>query len=199
MEDEIKDVNDVEEESSAFEEDSSNSSESEESDKEKNLRKLRERNKQLEEENERLKKGEQDKRNLGESDNKSSDIVKVLFDRDMKSTVKKWNKDNPVSASEWEKIKGKVSFKGDEDADDIYQKITEAYESLPEVKAKKEKAIADKAKAEALGEFTGEEMDLGTGGGEPSGTESAPKFNQKTKKMLDAFGVPEKVRKTIKP
>lgn len=159
--------------------------ETEESDKDKNFGKLRKIKEDLEKENKELKE-------------KGSDAKTILFDQNKKKAVRKFGSDNKISDEVWEKIKNKITLKGDEDDEEIYQEIQNVYESLPDVKAQKEKELIEKGRTEGLKGFTEEEMDLGTGGEPPTGEKPPVRLTSKDKKWLDVFGVTEEERKKIK-
>lgn len=118
----------------------------------------------------------------------ADDTVSVLFKRDLKEATKAWNKDNDVSATEWAQIQKKVTLKGDETQSEIAEKIEEAYQGLPSVREKRDKAMIDKGRKQADSEFSDEEMGTGTGGDVDLGGERKPRFNRKTKDFAKKVG-----------
>lgn len=176
------------------------------SDKDRNFAELRKRQQELEKENERLRESVR-QQDLGsrslvekpqeEEERNSSEVHKVIFERDMKKAVKRWSEKNQVTPEEWAHIKKQVSLKGDELDDEIYEKIDTAYNSLPGVRQKREQELVKKAKLEAMREFQDDELDLGGGGDIDLGGGSEPRFTPKEKSWLNAFGVTPEERKSI--
>ena len=212
--DDVKDESSEEESSPSTdsEEENVDPDSDEENDKDKNFSALRKKNKSLEEENKELKEKNESleetegDRNLEKDDEddpekdkkeKPSDVDKKLFDRDMKKAVRNWNSKNKVSKEEWAKIKDKVSFEGNEDDDQIYEKINDAYSSLPGVREKREKELKEEGKKEAMNEFQDSEMDFGGGGDIDHGGTNEPRFTQKEKSWLKTFGVTKEEQKKI--
>lgn len=197
---------DVLEESSASSESSETQEkvEEKEDDKDKNFSQLRkkhseelsERDQKIAELEAQIEKPEE--RTLGEAKGKGDDVSKTLFNRDLAKATRKWNKEHKVSAEEWKQVQDKVSLAGDEDDDLIYEKITDAYESLPSVKEAREKELIEKGRNEGKAEFSDSEMDIGGGGEVVEGSEKERKFSEKETALLDKFGVPKEKRKQIK-
>jgi len=186
-----------EEKNDEIESDSSTDTELEEdnvekskSSKEESLAILRKKNTELSEELNKLKSED---RNLSSEDKESKDsgVSRLLFERDMKKAVRRWNNENNVPEDIWKKIKSKSSLKGDEDDEEIYQKISEAYESLPEIKEQRKQELINEGKKQAQKEFSDEEMNLGEGG-EPTDSKTKPRITAKGKRWLEGFGVSEK-------
>lgn len=195
---------DVQEESSTSSE-ASESQEVEETDddKEQNFSQLRKKHsEEISERDERIAELESqvekpEERVLSEAEGKEGDTSKTLFEHDLKKATRKWNRDKKVSASEWKQVQDKVSLAGNEDDDLIYEKITDAYESLPAVKEAREKELIEKGKKEGKAEFTDSEMDIGGGGEIVEGSEKGVKLSPKEEKFLDTFGVTKEERKQI--
>jgi len=179
-------------------------------DKETNLAVLRKKLKQTEQErDEAIKiaslKGEKE-RSLGavdeeepvvEKKKETPDTLKVIFQRDAKEATRQWNKKNPVSSEEWAQIKSKIKLSGEETVSEIVDKIDEVHQSLPSVRAKRDKELIDKGRKQAMSQFQDEELDIGGGGDVDLGEGSEPRFNSREKKFLDRFGVTSDERKNI--
>lgn len=184
-------------------------------DKDNNLAALRKSKQTLEEENEKLRialsqKEESDRSlSLGNDDEErkeekkpvkkdDSDTLGKVFERDMREATYQWNKTNKVSSEEWAKVKSKVQLKGDETVSEIKDKIEEAYQSLPEVRQKRDKELIEKGKKLAMQNFTDEELDNGGGGDIDFGSgESTPRYNAKTRGFARGLGLSEKDLKEI--
>lgn len=180
-------------------------------DKESNLANLRklvreERKKREDVEKERdALKGNPPKKEEPESldlesnkEKKVSEAEKLLFDRDLKKAVNRWSKEHKVTKEEWAEIKKKVTLNGDELDDEIYEKISSAYEGLPNVKEKRESELIEKGKKEAMKQFQDSELDFGGGGDSGNGgNQPTKRFTSQENKFLNAFGVTEEERKGI--
>lgn len=196
---------DVQEESSTSSESTESQVEGTEDDKEQNFSQLRKKHsEELSERDERIAELESqvekpEERVLSEAkEEDGKDASKTLFEHDLKKATRKWNRDHKVSASEWKQIQDKVSLVGNEDDDLIYERVTDAYESLPAVKEAKKKELIEQGKKEGIAEFTDSEMDIGGGGEVVEGSEKGVKLSQKDEKFLDDFGVTKEERKQIK-
>lgn len=180
-------------------------------DKIKNFAELRKKNEIIEKENEELRKrlaavGDTGERSLeakDEDDEKESkpkkvdETLKVIFSRDLKEATREWNRGKTVPAEEWNQIKSKVKLTGDETKSEIMDKIDEAYQSLPTVRAKREKALIEKGRKLAMGEFQDEELDMGGGGDIDFGGMVEPSFTTKEKSFMDSMGLSPEERKKI--
>jgi len=178
-------------------------------DKNKNFAELR---KQLEEERrekaelKRQLEGKQEKDNIlniegdevEEKKPKADDTLKIIFQRDMKEAVHQWQSTNKVTPEEWAQIKGKVSLKGDETLSEIKSKISEVHQSLPTVRAKRDKELIEKGKRMAMSEFSDDELDIGGGGDADFGGETETRFTSQEKRFMDSMGVTPEERKKIK-
>lgn len=170
-------------------------------DKDKNFAELRTKKEQLEKENEDLRKeNESLKKPADDSKKDIQDPLKVVFDRDLKEATFQWSEKNKPTADDWAELKKKVTFKGDETLSEIKAKMSEAYETLPSVKQRKEKELIDKGRKQAMREFNDEEMDFGGGGDvDLGGGSNTSQLNSKEKKFLKNFGVtPEEAKKINK-
>lgn len=183
-------------------------------DKDKNFAELRKKNEDLERENEELRQklgGNSTERTLVVEDGDeapkgkkevATDATKVIFDRDMKKAVRKWNTKNKVSKEEWATIQNSVHLRGDEDDEEIYEKIDASYNSLPSVKQKREKELIDQGRNEAMRELSDEELDMGVGGGDstaPGAGQAQPRFNQKTRSFVKGLGMSQKELNEVDP
>lgn len=117
------------------------------------------------------------------------DTLKVIFERDAKEATRMWNRKNEVTAEEWQTIKSKVALRGDETQSEIYDKIDEAYHSLPSTREKREKELIEKGKQEAMRQFSDEELDVSTGGDADYSGTPQPRYNQKTKAWAKGLGL----------
>lgn len=195
-----KDVIDDPSTSPESEEGKSNPEADEGNNKDKNFANLRKKAEDLERENAELRDrlGKEDKRSLvEEKDDESNDTKKYIFERDIKEATRQWNKKNQISTEEWGQIRKKVSLKGDETESEIYDKIDEAYQTLPSVRDKREKELVEKGRKEAMQSFRDDELDLGSGGDIDTGGGEAPRLTTKEKTWLKAFGVSPEEQKKI--
>jgi hypothetical protein len=194
----MPDINneDVKEESSSPAEDSNKDVNLDESDSDKNFANLREKVKKTEEEkaellkeNELLKqKVDGGDRTLDDSDEEedkptADDFEKTLFKRDNKEATRLWNKEHKVSGEIWDKIKSKVSLSGTETQSEIYDKINDAYEGLPEVRKAREDSIKKETQMETIKQFQDSDLDVGSGGDFNAGEPSGFKHDAKSKKF----------------
>lgn len=198
---EEKDVTDDSSSSSESEEGKVETSEEEENDKSKNFAELRKQKEETDKENVELRKRLQDKdeRTLEEKPEEESkeDVTKVLFDRDLKEATRVWNKKTEVPSDVWARIRKKVSLTGEETQSEILEKIDEAYQNIPSVREKRDKALVDQGKNEAMKNFQDSEMDIGGGGDVNLGEGSQTKINPKEKIWLDKMGVKPEDQKKI--
>ena len=163
-----------------------------------------EKNKVLEKELAAVRKAGAESRDLNsvpteDPSKEENQTLKFLFERDKKAAVRRWSRDNPnISDSEWKDVQKKVVLSGDETMDEIIEKINEAHNTLPGVRASREKELIEKGRKEAMKQIRYSEMDLG-GGGDPGYGDgsSEPRFTPKEKKFLNSMGVNKEEMKNI--
>ncbi len=187
-----KDKEDVKENSSSSSESDESKVETQEDDKDKNFAKLREKVETLEEENESLREqvGSKSERSLDGEAN-IDEVEKVVFNRDKKKAIRKFNSDKEISDEEWKSFRDKVKLTGEEDDELIYQKMEDAYNTLPSVREQREKELIEKGKKEAMSQFTDQEVDIGSGGDVSGETSKKVRLNAKEKRFAKSMGVDE--------
>jgi len=163
-------------------------------DKSKNFAELRKQLKEAQEERDRYKaltEKPEESRTLADKPKieKPKEEGDPLFSRDLKDATYEWNKTNKVSNEEWQAIKSKVSLTGEETRSQILDKITEAYQSLPSIRQKREQDLINKAKQEAMRQMSDDELDIGGGGDVSLGGENTPKIDKKTRMWAKAMGM----------
>jgi hypothetical protein len=179
-----------------------------ENDKDKNFAELRKKSEALEKENkelrERVENGDS-ARTLADDPKpekkveKKEDTLGVLFQRDMKEAVIQWNNENKISTEDWATIKSKISLKGDETLSEIKGKINDVYNSIPTVRAEKDKALVEKGRKEAMQQFRDDELDIGSGGDVNLGDGVNHRHNSKTKSWAKGLGMTDKKLADVDP
>ncbi len=122
----------------------------------------------------------------------SNEVSAVIFKRDMKEAVLTWNRENKVEPEEWAMIKKGVNLKGDETLSEIKEKIQSAYEALPSVRAKRDQALIDKGRKEAMRDFNDDEMDFGGQGDADMGAIPAVRVSSKARSFAKSMGMSDK-------
>lgn len=216
VQDDSSPSSDEKEESDNSESDESDNSESDEdavesdddsdSDKDKNFSELRKTKQRLEKENRELRQkleeeGEDRSLDLGGEDQEEKkeqkDPLKAVFERDVRDATREWNKENEATAEEWAQVRKRITLTGEETRSEIYDKIDEVYNTLPDVRKRREKQLIEKGKKEAMGQFQDSELDIGGGGDVDLGEGKSPRFTPKEKAWLDGMNVPKEERKKI--
>lgn len=165
-------------------------------DKDKNFAELRKQLDDANKELETLKGGSATKQDDGDKDEPTA-AEKVVFDRDHREAVIQFSGKVKLTEEQKKALTEKVALTGKEVPSEIIAKYQEAYEALPEVKAAREKALIDKGRREAMGQFRDDEMDLGGGGDTDAGADTQPRISNGDAKFAKAMGMSDKAIKAI--